>query len=187
MHKACVAVFAVLVLVFGGIAHAQRVERAYVGTDGLVHIKSAHRPEFVAGREQNPVVDNGPGSNQQSVEPVQVASDGRTVAWLVNFGNCCTSYPIPLEIVVYRDGRIIRRVTAIDGPPTIWDWHFVAGGKQLALYADTLHGTQQPACELHDVSSGKLIEQWTGKADAPHPAWVKTLKGKCDVSNENPQ
>lgn len=40
---------------------------------------------------------------------------------------------MPLMLVVYRDGRVFQRLTASDYPPLIWDWRFVAGGKQIAI------------------------------------------------------
>jgi hypothetical protein len=37
-----------------------------------------------------------------------VAEDKQTVGWLIDYENCCTSYPIPLTLVIFRSGEIIR-------------------------------------------------------------------------------
>jgi len=36
----------------------------------------------------------------------RVSDDGRSVGWLTEFPSCCTSYPIPLKLMILTNGRI---------------------------------------------------------------------------------
>ena len=159
------------------MAQAEHVTRAFVGQDGLIHILNSDGREFVAARDDSPesALRKDPGFNQQSVEVPKIAVDGKTVGWIVNFGNCCTSYPIPLMLVVYQNGRVIRRITPSDLPPIILDWHFVAGGKEIAISTSTLHGDSHGAFELYMVKTGRLIQRWDAENSGPDPAWVQTF------------
>src|SRR5437764_15096114 len=49
---------------------------------------------------------------ERSLDRPAVAADRRTVGWLGNYDNCCQSYPIPRELVIWRAGRIVRRIPA---------------------------------------------------------------------------
>jgi len=41
---------------------------------------------------------------------IRIAEDKRTVGRTVLYENCCTSYPIPLLLVIYRDGKVQQRL-----------------------------------------------------------------------------
>lgn len=145
----------------------------FVGSDGLVHIREQGGAEFVAPKEPNPWGLDP----QESVDSLRVAEDGRTVGWTVNFPNCCTSYPIPLLVVVYRGGRIVQRFTPVNGRPTMFAWAFVGGGRQVAYYSDTLHGEADARCELRDVTTGRLAGAWT-KKDGAIPGWAAPFRDR---------
>jgi hypothetical protein len=98
-----------------------------------------------------------------------VASDGRTVAWVVNFPNCCTSYPIPLTLVIFRDGTIVRRF----GGMPIWKFSFESGADRVAIYMDTLHGQSAAWCQLREIASGKVLSEWRLTDGKPIPAWAQ--------------
>ena len=71
---------------------------------GQADIDSAGRLRIVLanGRIIRPAMD----SQQVGFEQVAISSDHRVVGWLALYPNCCTSYPIPLELVLLRaDGR----------------------------------------------------------------------------------
>lgn len=55
------------------------------------------------------------------------------------YENCCTSYPIPLNVVVYRDGHRLK----ISPRQMIWDWKFVADGQRIAISFARFTGTRQ--------------------------------------------
>src|SRR5262249_22074198 len=54
-------------------------------------------------------------SAQVGFQSIAIARDGRSVGWLALYPNCCTSYPIPLELVIYSGGR--RRAFQGSGLP----------------------------------------------------------------------
>jgi hypothetical protein len=69
------------------------------------------------GRQITPPKD----PNQVAVDKAAISPDHLAVGWLALFPNCCTSYPIPLKLVVYTRGRVYTFVGA--GLP-VWRWGF---------------------------------------------------------------
>ena len=153
---------------------ADRVRSAVIGGDGLVHITTGSKSEFVAPREG---AGADPGGVQAAVEAPAIAADGKTVGWLVDFQVCCQSYPIPLELVVYRNGRILRRIQSAS-TPEIWRWKFIEGGKRVAYYVEFPHGGRGVGCELRDVETGRLLGQWIKDEGKPLPAWAEAFRGQ---------
>jgi hypothetical protein len=102
-----------------------------------------------------------------------ISEDNRTAGWLVEDDYCCASYPIALGLMVYRPGKPLRGFQG-DGR-TIFIWHFVAGGKQVAFYQDFLHGNSWAHYELRDIETGHLLGKWDGDKTSKTPAWVKRL------------
>jgi hypothetical protein len=138
--------------------HPQIVRKTYADSNGRVHIVNVSGKEVILPKEKG----------QESVEEPVIAGDNRTVGWLVNFPNCCTSYPIPMTIVLYRDGRIIQRLGNGMG---VFKWYFVKEGEQVAYYSDTVHSNLAPQLTLADVASGKTLEKWV-RGDGILPAWA---------------
>ncbi len=134
-----------------------------VGTDKRIHIIYSNQRQFVAGKEEN----------QVDCDSAKIADDKRTAGWLVEYENCCTSYPIPLRLVIARGSRIIRR---FHPPQAIMDWQFLKAGKLVAFWTGPLHGDFVPHFELHDVLSGRLMAEWNGHIEDDHPDWVTGLK-----------
>ncbi len=107
----------------------------------------------------------------------RISGDGRLLAWLSLFPNCCTSYPIPLQLVVMStDGTVIARLVG-NGLP-IWTWGFRARATRVALKQSPTHGPTPDHYELRDIRSGKLVDTF----DAPQqgvsdgmPAWARDL------------
>jgi hypothetical protein len=79
------------------------------------------------------------------------------VEWLAEYPNCCTSYPIPLKLVIYTDGSV--RTFTGSGLP-VWQWGFQAGGTQFAFEQETVHGGLGVHYELHDVATGRLLAEY---------------------------
>ena len=134
-----------------------------IGPDKQVHVSQREGEEFVAPVELE----------QVDLSLPRVADDHRTAGWLADFDNCCTSYPIPLMLVIYRDGRVIQHFRP---GQSIWDWQFLKAGKQVAFWIGPTHGTYTPHFELHDIRSGRLLAQWDGHMKDKHPVWVSGLK-----------
>lgn len=114
------------------------------------------------------------------VEDARIAPDQLAVGWLALFPNCCTSYPIPLVLVVYSGG--IKRSYRGNGLP-IWKWRFTAGGSQVVFRQETVHGGLGVHYELRVVRDGDLIAEYTpevGPGNHPLPGqrvpdWVASL------------
>jgi hypothetical protein len=137
------------------IAHAavgQTVSRAYSGEDGKAHLVYSSNATRTIPPEQQ----------QVGCESVSVAEDKRTVGWSVLVKNCCTSYPIPKAVVVYRDGK----KTVIVPPQMIFQWHFIGSGNRVSILFGPVHGNAAGA-NVYDAPSGKLMASWDGKGTVP--------------------
>lgn len=146
-------------------ASPETYARAEVDASGQLRIVTGD------GRTLAPRMENG----QVGIDRVVVSPDGRAVGWLALFPNCCTSYPIPLKLVVRVDGR----VRAFVGSLPVWRWAFQAGGARVAFEQETVHGGGGIHYELRDLASGRLIETYepAPAAGAPSqvPEWVAQL------------
>jgi hypothetical protein len=135
------------------------VSRAYVDSNGAVRVVRSDGREVVVPKEKE----------QQGAEDFLISDDHRTVGWLVEYPNCCTSYPIPMTVVLYRDGRIIHR---LENGRAIFRWTFLKGGEQVAYFSDSVHSNLAPECVLVDVATGKTLADWL-RDQGPLPAWAK--------------
>jgi len=154
----------------------ERYVRASVAKDGTLQIVTT------AGRVVTPSPEPERASigKQVGFGDIQVAPDQRAVGWVALFPNCCTSYPIPLALVVYSSG--IKRTYTGNGLP-IWKWRFIAGGTQVAFRQETVQGGLNVHYELRDVRNGELITQYNPALGAdnqrlpnqPVPEWVASL------------
>jgi len=125
---------------------------AAVDTQGrLVIHTSAHRTIVV------------PKSGDQTTfaDPI-MSSDGLAVGAQADFPNCCTSYDIPLELVIYSKGKV-HRFRGVGLP--IFDWQFAGSGARVAYGQQTVHFTCSVHYELRDVLSERLLDS----ADVPEP------------------
>jgi hypothetical protein len=93
-------------------------------------------------------------------QPV-LSDDHRAVGSQAMFGNCCTSYDIPLQLVVYSQGMTHR----FEGGLAIFDWHFADGGRRVVFSQHTVHFGCSVQWELRDVATETLLD----KADIPEP------------------
>jgi hypothetical protein len=146
----------------GAGAASPTLAKVFVGPDGLAHIVGA------AGRDQTFTRETG----QVSVADLRLSDDRRAAGWRVEELNCCTSYPIPLRLAVYRD----RRKQIISPGLMIYDWVFVASGREVALSSGVVHGATERTLDLYGVRSGRRLAHWTGVATAKPPAWASGLK-----------
>jgi hypothetical protein len=144
-------------------APASLVEKAYVGVDGSVHIVETGRGDKAVPKDKDQV-----GSGE-----LRIADDKKTVGWLAEYENCCTSYAIPLKLVIYRDGKVRQRLG--DGL-MIYDWRFWEGGTQAAFCSGTVHGDSGGHCELHDASNGRALDTLDGHLDKDSPKWAAGMR-----------
>lgn len=110
--------------------------------------------------------------DQTGFSAAAISDDATTVGWLALYPNCCTSYPIPLALVIYRDGRILR---TFSNDMAIWSWHFEANGRQVAFEQETVHGHRGVHYELHDIDSGQLLGKYEGDPAPDAPQWVRDV------------
>jgi hypothetical protein len=83
-----------------------------------------------------------------------VLSDERlAVGAQAMFGNCCTSYDIPLQLVIYSRGKTHR----FEGGLAIFDWHFADGGRRVVFSQQTVHFACSVHWELRDIASERLM------------------------------
>ena len=148
-----VVVFACVLLAFACPSAAQDVSRAYCGKDGKAHVVYRNGGARTFAGEPK----------QVGCEDITVAADGRTVGWSVPVENCCTSYPIAISVVLFRDGK--QRV--LSPVQMVWKWRFIDEGSRVAVLSGPVHGGAT-AADLYDVQSGKVQETWAGKGPAPN-------------------
>ncbi len=117
--------------------------------------------------------------NQEGISDPQLAEDRQTLGWLETYDNCCTSYSVPLAVVVYRSGKIIRR---IQEGQMVYTWAFVDQGKQVAVLWGPTHGPGQ-VFHLYDVATGRKLAEVSPDFDSQQlkpnaPAWARKLELK---------
>ena len=120
------------------------------------------------GRQITPPKD----PNQVAVDKAAISPDHLAVGWLALFPNCCTSYPIPLKLVVYTRGRVYTFVGA--GLP-VWRWGFDSTSTQVAFYLETVHGGMGQHYELRDIQTSRLVARFEPHDSRPPPSWVRLI------------
>jgi hypothetical protein len=140
----------------------QSIARVYVGeTDRQVHLVRRGGKEITIPKERDQVSASSP----------RIAEDEQTAGWLIDYENCCTSYPIPLTLVIYRAGRIVRLRPGL----MISAWRFLERGKKVAVSSGTVHGMTFQHLSLYDSRTGHLLKEWDGDFDEAAPDWAKGL------------
>ena len=142
-----------------GRASAQTVVRAFCGNNGKAHVLYAGKSEKIIP----------PEGEQVGCGDLAIADDRRSVGWAVQVENCCTSYPIAVELVVLRDGK----KTVISSDQTIYQWRFVDHAEKVAMLSGPVHGGASQA-DLYDSRPGKKLKTWNGSGDAPK--WAEGWK-----------
>lgn len=160
-------VFSVLVLAAAGAAP---IEKIVVQPDGRIRV-------LEAGTHKAPLAIVPKEPNQVSARALAVAPDRLSAGWLVELPNCCTSYPIPMTLVIYRTGGLpLLRLGTGQG---IWAWAYREGGAQVAFYAAPTHGEAIYDYQLRDVRSGRLLDTWMGRpGDDRAPGWTRSLNAE---------
>lgn len=121
-----------------------------------------------------------PDSGQAGFGDPQVTPDGSAVGASALYPNCCTAYPVPMQLVVYAGGTAHR--FKADLP--IVQWAFADGGTRVAYGQQPLRQVCETRYELHEVEAERLVESFSVEhsCDAhpePRPVrlppWVKAL------------
>jgi hypothetical protein len=106
------------------------------------------------------VVRRAPG--QSSFRDPLISAERTAVGAQADYPNCCTSYDIPLQLMIYTNGT--EHWFAGNGLP-IFDWQFADGGRRVAYGQQTVHFACSIHYELRDIQSERLVES----ADIPEP------------------
>ncbi len=140
----------------------ERYDSAVVEATGLLRIVTMDH------RQIRPPSD----TEQTGFDMPAVSPDRRAVGWLALFPNCCTSYPIPLKLVVYRDGTV-RTFTGAGLP--IWRWQFDSTSTRVVFYQETVHGGMGAHYELRDIVTDALLAHYEPDDSEPPPLWAVPL------------
>ena len=168
---ACLA----LLLVALGARAGERYATADVQPDGRLRLTTTRGAVAWAPRDLQ-----GEDQPQAAFSEARIAPDRATVGWLALYPSCCQSYPIPLALMLYRDGAVRRSLTGAGMP--IWHWRFVDGGRAVAFVQRPTHGAAPDHYELRDVASGRLraeVDHDDGDT-APLPGWARGLDATGD-------
>ncbi len=157
------AVLAVAYWALPMAAAGPEIEKAWIGADGQVQVQSGGKIKSLA---KDP--------DQVSVQALVIAPDRQSVGWLVEMPNCCTSYPIPMTLVIHRAGQKPLRLGG--SGLAIWGWAFRTNGSQVGFYTGTVHGDYTPNFQLHDTRTVRLIDTWVGREELVAPEWARGLK-----------
>jgi hypothetical protein len=143
-----------------GQVQAETYESVDLDSDGNLRIATSEHKTITVPKGGTPRAGKSFG-NQTAFEKPVLADDRRAVGAQAMFGNCCTSYDIPLQLVIYSRGKTHR----FEGGLAIFDWHFADGGKRVAFSQQTVHFTCSVHWELRDIATERLV----AKADIPEP------------------
>ena len=121
-------------------------------------------------------------SEQVGFEQPRISSNGKSVGWLALYPNCCTSYPIPLKLVVLDQSRRLHTFEGIK--IAIFKWCFLPQSPSVAYMQAVLHGSNSEHFEARSISDGKLLaeyeyphEETENAAARKHaPRWVQCVE-----------
>lgn len=143
--------------------------RAVVDSEGQLRLTTT------TGRTIVPPKDSG----QVAFDEAAISLDHRRVGWLALYPNCCTTYPVPLKLVV----RTAERGHTFEGNGLpIWQWAFLADGKRVAYRQAPVHGAAPAHYELYDLETGHLVSTFDVAADSGGavPRWVQAVSPPND-------
>lgn len=143
--------------------HGEHYDQATIAADGRLHLRLS------TGTDRWPTRL----AKQAAFGAAEITRDGSGAGWLALYPNCCTSYPVALSWVFYRDGKV-RRVLTGNGL-AFSRWHFQADDRQVAFEQETVHGHRGVHYELRDIASGRLLAHYEGDPAADAPTWVRDL------------
>ncbi len=111
----------------------------------------------------------------------QISPDQSHVGWLALGENCCTSYAVPMTLVVMDAQHRIQTFVG-EGLP-IFDWCFLPDSTSVAYMQTVLHGTNFEHFERRSLANGRLLAEYDYPDDMAEnaaarrnaPAWVKCV------------
>ena len=107
------------------------------------------------------------------VERAAVSPDRQSVAWLTLYPVGFTTYPLPLKLALFNNGRLKG---AFREP--IWFWTFQNGGRTVAFEEETSHSSRGLHYELWDVVTGTRVAEYTPTYGLPSALRRQQLSGR---------
>lgn len=167
MKTASVLVFALITLEAAAqtprqapTASPETYESADIDADGNLRIVTSEQKTIIVSKGGSPKAGESFGKQTAFGKPV-LSDDRRAVGAQAMFANCCTSYDIPLQLVIHSGGKTHR----FEGGLAIFDWHFADGGRRVVFSQQTVHFACSVHWELRDIASEQLL----ATADIPEP------------------
>jgi hypothetical protein len=166
------------------------VEVAQAGSAPPTQVQTMRSADIDANGQLAIVSSNGQviiirKEGEQTSFSAPITSSARTaVAAQALFPNCCTSYDIPMQLVVFARGTVHRFKG--EGWP-IFQWGFADGGTRIAYGQEPVHFGCATHYQLRDIDSERLIDsidvpQPCGQIPEPKtvkiPQWVSDLISK---------
>ncbi len=111
-------------------AITETYKSADIDADGNLRILTMDQRTIIVPKGGFPKAGESLGK-QTAFEQPMLSDDRRAVGAQANFGNCCTSYDIPLQLVIYSRGKTHR----FEGGLAIFEWHFADGGRRVVFSA----------------------------------------------------
>jgi len=156
---------------------AELYETVRIDSTGQLHIVTLDKRDIVPPKRE--IKLGGEMLKQAGFSNAVISDDKTTVGWLAEYPNCCTSYPIPLELVIYRNGGVLRVFSGNELP--IWRWVFEKHGTQVAFEQETVHGGLGIHFELREIKSGLLVDKHDNDPTPDAPAWIRDLTPKKPI------
>lgn len=118
---------------------------------------------------------------QQGFGKPRISRDGRYVGWLALLPNCCTSYPVPLTLVVLDTSHHLHRI--VGAGMAIFSWDFSPDSSSVAYMQTVLHGSNYEHYELRAIADDRLIAEYdypdeqaeNALARRHAPRWVRRV------------
>ena len=123
-----------------------------IDADGNLRIVTSGQRTIIVRKSGSPRAGESFGKQTAFEKPV-ISGDRRAVGAQAMFANCCTSYDIPLQLVIHSGGTTHR----FEGGQAVFDWHFADGGRRVAFSQQTVHFACSVHWELRDVASEELL------------------------------
>ena len=171
-----------LVLTTALAAHAQqaskpieRYESARVDANGNLVIVTTDGRTIHVARE----------GDQTTFRDPKISEDRTAVGAQADSPNCCTSYDIPRQLIVYADGQRRAFISEIGWP--IFEWGFADGGSRISFGSETVHFACYTLYELWEIRSMRQlakaeIPQSCGQIPNPKPVpiprWVREIRSR---------
>ena len=131
---------------------AETYRTARIDTNGDLRIVRSDNQAIVVKRR----------GEQTSFSSILISDNGRAVGATALFKNCCTSYDIPLQLMVYAEGK---EHWLKGSGLMISQWGFLESGSRVAFGEETVHFACSIRYELRDIKTERLVE----RAEIPEP------------------